>query len=105
MLHRVHGTSGVIRRHDIVYLLEFVRQSLLLRELVLVEGNYQLFVVFTRVRVQLVEGAVCVELRRVQLYRENTYRLVHDRDEHPATMIVTEVIRTLDSSASMAFMS
>lgn len=67
MLHRVHGTSGVVRRHYIVYLFELVRQSLFLRELVLLQSNYQLFVVFTRVRVQLVQGTIRVELRRMQL--------------------------------------
>lgn len=49
MFHGIHGTSGVVRRHYVVHLLELVCQSLLLRELVLLESDYQLFVVFTRV--------------------------------------------------------
>ena len=55
-----------ITLHDIVDLLEFVGKPLLAAELVLVQGEDQLFVVLDGVRVQLVEGAVQVKLVGVQ---------------------------------------
>lgn len=59
-------TSLGITLHDIVDLLEFVGKPLLAAELVLVQGEDQLFVVLDGVRVQLVEGAVQVKLVGVQ---------------------------------------
>lgn len=56
----------VIMSHEAVHLLEAVCEPLLLRELVLLERYRQLFVVPVRVRVQLVQRTVRVELFRVE---------------------------------------
>lgn len=56
--------------HDVVHLLQLVGEPLLLGELVLLQGHGQLLVVLHRVRVQLVQGAVRVELGGVQLKGE-----------------------------------
>lgn len=62
-------TPFLLGRHNTVHLLQLVGKSLLLREFVLLQGDRQLLVVFDRVRVQLVQGAVCVELGRVELLK------------------------------------
>lgn len=61
------GRSDSFGRHDVVHLLQLVGEPLLLREFVLLQCDGQLLVVFDSVRVQLVQGAVRVELGGVHL--------------------------------------
>lgn len=64
----------LLGRHDIVDLLQFVGEPLLLGELVLLERNGELLVVLDGVRVELVQGAVRVELGGVHLNEQRRKR-------------------------------